>query len=145
MTTMTTERILVLCSGNYFRSRFAEIFLNHVIADRSLPWQVDSAGLLMENDNEGNISRHTQAYVEAKGWDVPARPPKAATTDQFQWATRVIALKETEHRAPIEARFSEFLDKVEFWMIHDEDVRAPADILPDLEAELTEFVKRIQG
>ncbi len=30
-------------------------------------------------------------------------------------------------------------------MIHDEDVRAPADILPDLEAELTEFVTRIQG
>lgn len=141
---MTTERILFLCSGNYFRSRFAEIVLNHETARRGLDWSADSAGLLMENDNEGNISIHTKTHAESLGLTVPDRAPQGATAAQFEWATRVIALKETEHRPPIEARFSEFLPKVEFWMVHDEDVRSPAEILPDLESEVLALIDRLQ-
>jgi protein-tyrosine phosphatase len=64
----------------------------------------------------------------------------AATAELFQEADLVIALKEEEHRGPIETRFSDYQNKVTYWSIHDEDVMKPSDILPLLESQLTRFV-----
>lgn len=105
-----------------------------------MPWVASSAGLLMENDNQGNISEYTRTFAHARGWKVPDRPPMAATAELFQEADLVIALKEEEHRGPIERRFSDYQDKVTYWSIHDEDVMKPSDILPLLESQLTRFV-----
>lgn len=139
---MTTNKnnVLFLCSGNYFRSRFAELWFNNEAELRQIPWFATSAGLLMENDNQGNISEYTRTFAHARGWTVPDRPPMAATVKLFQEADIVIALKEEEHRGPIEARFSDYQDKVTYWSIHDEDVMKPSDILPLLESQLTRFV-----
>jgi len=105
-----------------------------------MPWYATSAGLLMENDNEGNISEYTRTFAHARGWTVPDRPPMAATVDLFETADLVIALKEEEHRVPIETRFADYQDKVTYWSIHDEDVMKPSDILPLLEHQLIHFV-----
>ena len=137
---MIKKNILFLCSGNYFRSRFAELWFNHEADQRRLPWYATSAGLLMENDNQGNISEYTRTFAHARGWTVPNRPPIAASKTLFDYAERVIALKEAEHRQPIELRFPEYTDKVVFWSIHDEDVMKPSDILPLLESQLIKFV-----
>ena len=94
----------------------------------------------MENDNQGNISEYTRTFAHARGWTVPNRPPIAASKTLFDYAERVIALKEAEHRQPIELRFPEYTDKVVFWSIHDEDVMKPSDILPLLESQLIQFV-----
>jgi protein-tyrosine phosphatase len=50
--------LLFLCSGNYYRSRFAEHLFN-AIADRDqLPWRADSRGLVVGRaGNVGPISR----------------------------------------------------------------------------------------
>src|SRR5688500_5812497 len=36
--------ILFLCSGNYYRSRFAELLFNHLVAKAGLSYRADSAG-----------------------------------------------------------------------------------------------------
>ncbi len=140
---MIKKNILFLCSGNYFRSRFAELWFNHEADQRRLPWYATSAGLLMENNNQGNISEYTRTFAHARGWTVPNRPPIAASKTLFDYAERVIALKEAEHRQPIELRFPEYMDKVMFWSIHDEDVMKPSDILPTLESRLIQFVETL--
>ena len=134
------KNVFFLCSGNYFRSRFAELWFNQEAHQRRLEWYATSAGLLMENDNQGNISEYTRTFAHARGWSVPDRPPIPASDALFEKADCVIALKESEHRVPIETRFMRFQEKVTYWMIHDEDVMKPSDILPTLESQLIQFV-----
>jgi hypothetical protein len=37
--------MLFLCTGNYYRSRFAELLFNHLAKQRGLDWQATSRGL----------------------------------------------------------------------------------------------------
>src|SRR6185369_2827587 len=48
MTEAEPRRVLFLCSGNYYRSRFAELFFNHLPAAEGLSYRADSAGLWPE-------------------------------------------------------------------------------------------------
>ena len=41
----TPKRVLFLCTGNYYRSRFAEILFNQLAPTRGLNWRADSRGL----------------------------------------------------------------------------------------------------
>jgi len=45
---------LFLCTGNYYRSRFAECYFRHLSAKYQLPWLADSRGLQIASDNDGN-------------------------------------------------------------------------------------------
>ena len=58
------KRILFLCTGNYYRSRFAEIFFNWHAEQRVLAWRAESRGLALDASNVGPISRHTLAYLK---------------------------------------------------------------------------------
>jgi protein-tyrosine phosphatase len=42
------KTVLFLCTGNYYRSRFAEILFNAVADKMGLPWQASSRGLALE-------------------------------------------------------------------------------------------------
>jgi protein-tyrosine-phosphatase len=42
------KNILFLCTGNYYRSRFAEVLFNSVAGKMGLPWQAYSRGLALE-------------------------------------------------------------------------------------------------
>ena len=39
--------VLFLCTGNYYRSRFAEIVFNSVAERMGLPWRASSRGLAL--------------------------------------------------------------------------------------------------
>ena len=67
------KRILFLCNGNYYRSRFAEIFFNWHAEQRKLRWRAESRGLALVMANPGPMSRFTVARLES-GWRVLARP-----------------------------------------------------------------------
>ena len=53
------KTILFLCTGNYYRSRFAEVMFNSVAAKMSLPWKATSRGLALERGiyNIGPMAR----------------------------------------------------------------------------------------
>src|SRR5438874_13453165 len=61
------KRILFLCTGNYYRSRYAEIFFNWHAQQRSLSWKAESRGLAIDGCNFGPISRHTIARLKERG------------------------------------------------------------------------------
>src|SRR5689334_1202389 len=62
------KRVLFLCSGNYYRSRFAEILFNHFAKARGLDWHADSRGLAKEFGkwNVGPISPYTVKAIEER-------------------------------------------------------------------------------
>src|SRR5262249_30731026 len=51
-------KLLFLCTGNYYRSRFAELLFNAMAAHHALPWQAFSRGLALDRgvNNIGPMS-----------------------------------------------------------------------------------------
>lgn len=141
------KRLLFLCTGNYYRSRFAEIYFNHHARERQLGWVADSKGLALDPANPGHMSRYTVARLQELA--IPTtdyrRPPADAASDDFASADHVVAVKRTEHQPLMRRRFPNWLEKVEFWEVHDIDVADPADALPHLEREVAALLDRLMA
>jgi protein-tyrosine phosphatase len=92
------NKILFLCTGNYYRSRFAEHLFNYLATKQGLDWQADSRGLALERgvNNVGAISRYALEALAVRLVNVTddERLPQSVTELDFQGATKVIALDE---------------------------------------------------
>jgi protein-tyrosine phosphatase len=139
------KRILFLCTGNYYRSRFAEIFFNWQAKQRGLKWTADSRGLALDGCNYGPISRYTVARLNEKGvaHDPDHRFPLPLSESDLSAADHIVAVKEAEHRPLVEARFPAWCDRIEYWHVHDLDCATPDDAIPHLENEVTRLVERL--
>jgi protein-tyrosine phosphatase len=147
MTKDLPKRILFLCTGNYYRSRFAEIVFNHLAQRAGIPWTADSCGLRVQPDgvvNHGPLSPFAQGGLELRGIapDQPSRMPRQACAADFS-ADLIIAVKESEHRPLIEKLFPDHLPRVQFWNIHDLDVGHPVEALNELEQRVASLVERL--
>ena len=121
---MTGKRVLFLCTGNYYRSRFAEELFNHLCRESKLPHRADSRGLALERGwlwNFGPMSKHARRALEQRGVAIAGgeRRPLNVSDQDFEQADIVIALKESEHRPLIESRHPRFASKVRYWDVND--------------------------
>jgi protein-tyrosine phosphatase len=142
---MAQKTLLFLCTGNYYRSRFAEILFNWTAQQNGLDWIADSRGLRLEPLNPGPISRHTLRVLRQLGISVaePIRFPIPVAAEDFQAATHVIAVKEAEHRSMIASAFPDWVDRVEFWQVHDVDCAGPEVALPELQRHVADLIERL--
>jgi protein-tyrosine phosphatase len=139
------KAILFLCTGNYYRSRFAEAFFNSVAGRMGLPWRASSRGLALERgvNNVGPMAVSVVQALEALGvraGDALTRMPAQVTTDDLEGAALVVALKHAEHLPLLQERFPPWAEKVEFWHVDD----AP-EALRLIEQEVMALVARILG
>src|SRR5471030_2422743 len=93
------KTVLFLCTGNYYRSRFAEILFNSVAGKMGLLWQASSSGLALERgiNNIGPMAVSAVKALEALGVraaDAVARFPAQVTTDDLDGADRIVALQQ---------------------------------------------------
>lgn len=142
------KTVLFLCTGNYYRSRYAEIRFNNLAERGGLPWRAESRGLAPHpHINYGPMSRYTVEALDRLGmaYTEHLRDPLAVTEADFNRADLVIALKEAEHRAMIEQDFPHRTAQVEFWHVHDLDCSEPAATLEEIERLLTELVGRLHA
>lgn len=132
--------ILFLCTANYYRSRFSEMYFNHLAEAEGLAVRADSAALEMakwRSYNPGELSVHTikalgelgilieQPYREPRQFD-----PKAAA------GMRLIALSEKEHRPMATRLFPESLEQMEFWRVEDVEFESPEKAIALMKASV---------
>lgn len=146
----TVGRILFLCSGNYFRSRFAEELFNHWARRLRLDWRADSRGLIRDLGglrNIGRISPHTLEALSARGIRPlgEGRWPQPVQAQELLRADRVIAMKEAEHRPMMSQHFPELVDRIDYWSVDDIDVSPPGQCVAQAEARLLELIKGLRG
>jgi protein-tyrosine phosphatase len=138
--------LLFLCTGNYYRSRFAEILFNWHANQQDLPWRAESRGLELNPGNLGHMSEFTIRRLNYLQVPISQylRFPKDLTCHDLGNANHIVAVKESEHRPLVSRRFPEWLDKIEYWEIHDIDFEGPEVALPQLELRVTELLQRIR-
>jgi protein-tyrosine phosphatase len=139
------RRVLFLCTGNYYRSRFAEILFNHEARRRGLAWRAESRGLDPDPRNSGPISRFTLDWLAKLGICCPTinRMPRVAAADDFSDADLVIAVKQAEHEPLIAANFHQWLAGVEYWSVHDLDCAGPDEAIPALYSHVHGLLDRL--
>lgn len=145
--TPANPTVLFLCSGNFYRSRFAEHLFNHLIAATALPHRADSAGLMRNcrTRNQGPISQAAVAALRARGVALPDqhREPRDVCADDIAAAALVIALNESEHRPVVLERFPDLLDRFEFWQVGDIPFVQPDVALPQIDAKVRALIARL--
>ncbi|RLT34050.1 MAG: low molecular weight phosphatase family protein [Chloroflexi bacterium] len=120
------QTILFLCTGNYYRSRYAELLFNAVAGAAGLGWRAESSGLLVKPGvNPGPIAAPTLAALRDAGIEPPRaaieRYPVQVTEAELAGAAIVVALKEAEHRPLLAASYPGWEERVVYWHIHDLD------------------------
>lgn len=142
------SQLLFLCTGNYYRSRFAEILFNSLAAQHRLPWRADSRGLALDLTlgNPGPMAMIAFQTLKAKGIQCATmqRFPRAASEDDFKTATMTIALDEEEHRPMMRARFPHWENKIDYWLVHDLDKWDPQTALSAIEGCVESLVDNLR-
>ncbi len=147
------KTLLFLCTGNYYRSRFAEILFNDTAEKLGLLWTATSRGLALERgiNNVGPMAANAREVLAARGIGADAacsRFPIQATVADFEAADWIVALQQSEHLPLLEERYSAqgrcvnhaWADKIEFWDVED----AP-HALPLIEREVLQLAARLQA
>jgi protein-tyrosine-phosphatase len=140
--------ILFLCTGNYYRSRFAEELFNHLAQQHALDWISTSRALALElgTFNFGPMSIHTRTALGERGIPLPepVRHPIQCSEEDLASAAKVIALKEAEHRPYLTTRYPAWPDRVEYWHIHDLDKATPAEALSGIAEKVEELITSLK-
>ena len=135
--------VLFLCTGNSYRSRFAEILFNSVAGRMNLTWKAMSRGLALERgvNNVGPMDASAVKALEAQGVRAAedmTRFPAQVTEEDLEHADWIVALKQTEHLPLLQVRYPTWAEKVEFWQVDD----AP-EALALIEREVMDLIARL--
>lgn len=143
---MCCNKVLFICTGNYYRSRFAEIYFNHLNNLKSLSdspkWVADSRGLgVFHSRNPGNLSVHTLNYLEPLNLPKPSleRAPLQLQITDLKQSDRIIAIDESEHRPMMLDQFPRWANVIDYWFIHDIDKTDPRLALPVLQQHVEDL------
>jgi predicted translation initiation factor SUI1 len=139
------KTILFLCTGNYYRSRFAEVLFISVARKMGLAWNASSRGLALERgvNNVGPMATAAIKTLEAMGIrdaERCGRFPAQVTVDDLEQADVIVALKHAEHLPLLQERYPAFAERVEFWHVED----AP-EALALIEREMMDLMARFLG
>jgi protein-tyrosine phosphatase len=140
--------VLFLCTGNYYRSRYAEELFNHLARAEGLAWRAFSCGAAERGsaDNVGPMSLFAREALDAKGIEPEGglRDPRPCILSDFDKAQLVIALKEAEHRPLIERRFPEAAHRVTYWHVDDIEFAHPSIALAMIDDHVRELISTLR-
>lgn len=127
------DYVLFVCTGNYYRSRYAQAVFNHIAQPLGLEWEAFSRGLDISAVFEPNeLSVHTAEALRLEGIPLALAGERrtALTETDLRRASITIALKRDEHLAMMKDQFPGFADRINYWDIHDLDGYRPEEALP---------------
>jgi len=138
------HRILFICTGNFYRSRFAEAVFNHLAEQRQLPWAAFSRGLAVQLA-EGYLSSFAAEALLARQIDLrhTGRQRVQLSEDDLLNADRRIAMDRTEHFPMMQNQFSAWADKIEYWDVPDLPYRSFEDALSEIEHKTIQLLQDV--
>ncbi|WP_340201354.1 low molecular weight phosphatase family protein [Ascidiimonas sp. W6] len=140
---LKNNHILFFCTGNYYRSRFAELYFNHLASAQDLTIRAYSKGLRPSPNNEGPISPHTKKYLETQGLEIPIpKWPEITNIEDFEAPAKVIAMDREEHEPMMKNSFPQYQERIEYWSFADDYITEPKIILPALQLKVDEFFEQ---
>jgi protein-tyrosine phosphatase len=120
------KNYLFICTGNFYRSRFAESYFNFLCIKYNLSYRAKSAGLkpyLADEKaaEEGEISILAKNKLDALGIskDYYDKNREELTEEMLQNSDIIIAMDEDEHFSMIKNSFPNYLKKVIFYGAKD--------------------------
>jgi protein-tyrosine phosphatase len=135
---------LFLCTGKYYRSRFAEELFNHLAAIAGLSWRARSGTLAIARGagNIGPLSPYTiQALSDRR---IPAvratQQPRQCVLVDLEAADLIVALEEGEHRPLLSERFHAWADRITYWHVQDVHACRPDEAIASIEREVEALV-----
>lgn len=144
--TLKPKIMLFLCTGNYYRSRFAELVYNHLAEQRGLDWQATSRGLGLERgvNNVGPIAQHTLVGLATRGIALigEVRWPRALNESDLASAHHIVAVNRAEHLPMLERNFPQWVEQVEFWHVQDCALATPDEALAQIERSVLGLINR---
>jgi len=138
------NNILFICTGNYYRSRYAEMHFNAQASQLNRGWRTTSRGLAIDfNDgNLGPISPLVLVRLAENGITLQGRirSPIRLTENDLNTANLAIALNEAEHRPLMQNRFPEWANRITYWKIPDLDLLGSDKALSMIEQKVAQLL-----
>jgi protein-tyrosine phosphatase len=139
--------VLFVCTGNYYRSGFAELLFNSARRER-LRWRAISRGLELSAHNVGPISPHVCSGLRARGLELDyagLRSPLPLALGDLISADHVVALKRDEHLPAITWKFPQWAWRIEYWHVDDLDLATADEALRKIERNVTALLKCLRA
>jgi protein-tyrosine phosphatase len=137
------RKVLFICTGNYYRSRFAEALFNFLAQKHKLNWIATSRGLatyLVGDD--GFLSSVVVKALHER--DIPASftapSCRQVTETDFREADLLIAIDKFEHRPLLDRYYHDWVDKVAYWDVSDVEELAAMDAIPRIERNILTLI-----
>ena len=147
--------VLFLCTGNYYRSRFAEELFNFRAPQERVGWTAGSRGIAVDrgHNNVGPIAMATVKALQERGVNFErgdARMPSQLQIADLEAADHIVALKYAEHFPLMGERFPSFVashdaSRIEYWRVDDVDAMTPDEALPLIEEEVYRLMRRLKA
>ena len=142
------NRVLFICTGNYYRSRFAEAVFNHHTEALGMPWRAFSRGLAIHLvPPQFRLSPQTEQHLSARNMDVRHTAPdrRQLSEEDLAEAQIVIAIKDDEHRPMMRALFPPWADRITYWDVGDQPEVTPDDGLGAIEKLVLDLIEDLRG
>jgi protein-tyrosine phosphatase len=140
----TTRRVLFICTGNYYRSRFAEAVFNYHAEQRQIPWTAFSRGLAIHLA-EGYLSTYTTEALNTRQIHLRHTGPARASLseeDLLESSYR-IAMDRSEHLQMMLDQFPRWADQIDYWDVSDIPFRSSSDALPEIELKVKQLLDKV--
>ena len=121
------KKVLFVCTGNFYRSRFCAGLFNYLAKDRGLGWKAFSRGLDVgmadeaSADHGGEMSKYTKKRLIELGVPLEYAGIKRIplTMGDLEFADLTYAVMENEHKPMMKKQFPGWENRINYWSIGD--------------------------
>jgi protein-tyrosine phosphatase len=142
-----TKKVLFLCTGNYYRSRFAEMLFNALAPRENLDWRADSRGLALGTSNVGPVYPGVLDHLKTLGFPAQTGPrfPVRLEMADLESADLVIAINKVEHRPFMSRQFERWAEQTIYWDVPDLNLMMAEAAFSRIEKHITALIRQLQN